>query len=149
MNLRTLALVLTLGAAFAAYAQATPERIAPDICVQVSSGLIGRLKSGLKPKARGRLGRPAAVKSRQLVTNGPHGFRKGVYFVSARVRGFGIATWAADARAFKSGLGFVAGVGPVARRVSNLGADIPPNRLKRWHLHEETHGYAASRRCGQ
>jgi hypothetical protein len=90
---------------------------------------------------------PAAGKSRQQVTNGPHGLSKGVYFVSARVRGFGIATWAADARAFKTGSGFVTGIGPVAQRVSFLGADIPLGKLRRWHLHEETHGYAASRRC--
>jgi len=118
-------------------------------CLKVSSGLVGSLKSGLKAKARGKLGVPRAVKSRARITSGPRGFLEGAYFVSARVRGFSVATWAVDPRAFRTGGGFIVGIGPVARRVSVFGVDIPLRTLRRWGLTESTHGYAASRRCVQ
>jgi hypothetical protein len=108
--------------------------------------LVAALSSGLKPGARGRLGTPYAVRSRSQIS-GPRGFAQGAYFVSAYVRGFGIATWAADARAYRTGGGFITGVGVVAPRVSYLGIDIPPSTLAAWGLTERTHGFAESRRC--
>jgi hypothetical protein len=88
------------------------------------------------------------VKSKATISF-PRGFRAGTYFVSAPVRGFGVATWAADASAFRTGGGFITGVGSTARRVSILGVDIPPATLAAWGLTEGTLGYAASRRCVQ
>jgi hypothetical protein len=142
-------LVSTTVATFTGSAHATPQRVEADTCLKVSSGLLSSLRSGLKRTARGKLGTPRAVKSRAQITSGPRGFAEGAYFVSARVRGFGIATWAADARAFRTGGGFITGIGPVARRVSVLGVDIPVSTLRGWGLTEATHGYAASRRCVQ
>ena len=46
-------------------------------CLKVSSGLVSSLKSGLKAKARGRLGTPRVVKSRgQLSTSPPEASRR-------------------------------------------------------------------------
>ena len=67
---------------------------------------------------------------RAQITNGPTGFAKGTYLVSAQVRGFGIATWAMDVDAFKTGGGFITDVGAVARRVSVAGIDIPASTLR-------------------
>lgn len=128
-------------------ARATDKHVGADTCLKVSSGLLTSLRSGLKPKARGKLGTARAVRSRDQITSGPRGFRAGAYIVSARVRGFGIATWAADARAFRTGGGFITVMGPLARRVSILGIDISVSTLRNWGLSETTHGYAASRRC--
>jgi hypothetical protein len=147
--LASAAVALIVAATVTSATLASRERIGSNACLKVSSGLLNSLKSGLKPKARGKLGTPRAVKSRAQITNGPRGFAAGAYFVSARVRGFGIATWAADARAFKTGGGFITGVGAVARRISYLGVDIPLSTLRAWGLSESTHGYTASRRCVQ
>lgn len=128
-------------------AQPAQQELGASRCVKVSSGLLSNLRSGLKAKARGKLSSPRGVKSRAQITSGPRGFAAGTYFVSAQVRGFGIATWAADAKAFRTGGGFITVVGPVARRVSILGVDLPPSSLQAWGLSENTDGYAASRRC--
>jgi hypothetical protein len=138
--------VAVLAAIFTSEAGTTPGA---DSCLKVPPAFVGALKSGLKAKARGKLGTPRAVKSRDSFTSGPRGLAAGVYFVSAQVRGFGIATWAADARAFKTGGGYIADVGPVARRVSVYAVDIPPSTLRSWGLSEQAHGYAQSRRCVQ
>jgi hypothetical protein len=138
----------TIGSTLAGDAKAIRERAEEGPCLSVPRPMVKALSSGLKPKARGKLGRARAVKSGDEVS-GPRGFAAGTYFVSAPVRGFGVATWAADASAFRTGGGFITGVGPVARRVSILGVDIPPSTLNDWGLTESTDGYAASRRCAQ
>ncbi len=137
-----------IGAALVSEAGATREDVEADPCLSVPRAMVGALSSGLKPKARGKLGKTKAVRSRAQIS-GPRGFAAGAYFVSAPVRGFGVATWAADARAFRTGGGFITGVGPVARRVSYLGVDLPPSALQAWGISERTHGYVASRRCAQ
>ena len=93
--------------------------------------MVGALRSGLKRAARGKLGRARAVRSSDRITF-PRSFAAGTYFVSAPIRGFGIATWAASAEAFRPGGGFITGVGPVARRVSILGTDLPASTLRAW-----------------
>ena len=127
-------------------ASAASEGSDTDRCLKVSSGLVATLKDGLKRVARGKLGPPRGVKSRGQFS-GPNSFANGVWFVSARVRGFGIATWAVDRDAFRTGGGFGTDVGPVARRVSALGISIPLNTLKSWGLTTGAEGYAASRSC--
>lgn len=93
------------------------------------------------------MGTPWAVRSRSHF-GGLRGIREGpVYFVSASVRGYGIATWAVDADAFRSGGGVVLGVGTVARRFSDAGVDIPVGTLKIWGLTPSAEGYTASRSC--
>jgi hypothetical protein len=141
-------LALEIGAAPAGGATATVERTAAGRCLSVPRPMVAALKSGLKAKAQGRLGTARAVRSRAHLTS-PRGFAAGTYFVSAPVRGFGVATWAADARAFRTGGGFITAVGPVARRVSVFGIDLPAITLRLWGLTESTDGYAASRRCVQ
>jgi len=142
----TVGVAVLAAAVLTSHARTTP---AADPCLKVPAAFVGALKSGLKAKARGKLGTPRAVKSRDSFTSGPRGLAAGVYFVSARVRGFGVATWAADARAFKTGGGYIADVGPVARRVSVYAVDLPPSTLRSWGLSEQAHGYAQSRRCVQ
>jgi hypothetical protein len=61
--------------------------------------------------------------------------------MSANVRGFGIATWAADRRAFRTGRGFITAVGVVAPRISYYSFGIPPSTLAAWGLTERTHGF--------
>jgi hypothetical protein len=151
--LRTATIVVLLALAMGSTAHSAGSRVtggheASAGCLAVPKPMIAALKSGLKAKARGRLGTPRAVKSTATISF-PRGFRAGTYFVSAPVRGFGVATWAADASAFRTGGGFITGVGPIARRVSVLGVDIPPATLTGWGLTSTTHGYAASRRCVQ
>ena len=137
-----------IGAAAARDAGATQERANAGPCLSVPAPMVAALAAGLKSKARGKLGRARAVRSSARITF-PRSFAAGTYFVSAPVRGFGIATWAASAEAFRTGGGFITGVGPVARRVSVLGIDLPASTLRTWGLTERTDGYAASRRCGQ
>ena len=140
---------LIIVGAIAGYAGASPaasERSDAGRCLKVSSGLVATLKDGLKRVARGKLGTPRGVKSRGQFS-GPNSFANGVWFVSARVRGFGIATWAVDRDAFRTGGGFGTGVGPVARRVSELGIYIPLSTLRGWGLVPYAEGYTASRFC--
>ena len=70
-----------------------------------------------------------------------------VYFVSARVRGYGIATWAVGGQAFVTGGGVILGVGQVARRVSTAGIDIPLATLEAWGLAPYAEGYDVSQNC--
>jgi hypothetical protein len=111
------------------------------------AAVVASLKDGLRASARGKLGTPRAVRSRGRF-GGLRDIREGpVYFVSARVRGFGIATWAVGASAFRTGGGVIIGVGPVARRVSLAGVDLPLSTLVAWGLTPAADGYAASRAC--
>jgi hypothetical protein len=145
--LAVLLIAFAIGAAATAEARATQARGSRSLhCITAPRPLVAAISSSLKPRARGRLGRAYAVRS-QAQISGPRGFARGAYFVSAYVRGFGIATWAADARAYRTGGGFITGVGVVARRISILGVDIPPSTLAAWGLTERTDGFAASRRC--
>ena len=148
LGLAPVIVALIVVGAIASYAGASPasERSATDRCLKVSSGLVATLKDGLKPRSRGKLGTPRGVKSRGQFS-GPNSFANGVWFVSARVRGFGIATWAVDRDALRTGGGFGTDVGPVARRVSELGIYIPLSTLKSWGLTTGAEGYAASRSC--
>lgn len=141
-------IVALITGALAGYAGAGSrlERTDSGRCLKVSKGLVSSLKGGLKRAARGKLGTPRGVKSRGEF-GGPNSFANGVYFVSARVRGFGIATWATDRDAFRTGGGFIVDVGPVARRVSVAGIDIPLSTLRGWGLTSAADGYAASRNC--
>jgi len=100
----------------------------------------------LKAKARGKLGKAKAVKSRAQFTF-PRGLSAGVYFVSAKISGFGTATWAVSTAAFKGRNGLLIGVGPIARRVSTLGIDLPLSTLSLWGLTKSTSGYHESRHC--
>ena len=151
MRIATLLLLLTLvvgSTADGAGSRPTGGEEAIKACLKVPKPMVAALKSGLKAKARGRLGTPRGVKSSARIFF-PRRFQAGTYFVSAPVRGFGVATWAADASAFRTGGGFITGVGPTARRVSVLGVDIPSATVAAWGLTEGKHGYAASRRCLQ
>ena len=90
-------------------AQAQPTRATTSSpCLKAPASLVGFLKSDLKSNARGKLGTPRAVKSRDQYTV-PRGLQAGVYYVSAPVRGFGVATWAVSASAFGSGGGLIIG----------------------------------------
>jgi hypothetical protein len=117
-------------------------------CQTVPRPALAALKGSLKGTAKGKLGKANAVRSRADFSGAPiRGLRKGVYFVSARVGGVGIATWAMTVDAFRTGGGLIYGVGSIARRFSDLGADVPTSTLKRFGLTEATEGYAASRSC--
>jgi hypothetical protein len=138
-------MAVTFGSAVAFGAEAAPQRAVA--CLKVPNGLLVSLKDGLRAKARGKVGTPKAVKSNSQFS-GPRDIREGpVYFVSAPVRGFGVATWAVGGQAFRNGGGIIIAVGPVARRVSTAGVDIPTSTLKAWGLTSAANGYAQSRAC--
>lgn len=142
-----LLIALAIGAAATGDARATQARGGRSLhCITAPKQLVAALSSGLKPRARGRLGGVYASRS-QAQLSGP--FAEGAYFMSSYVRGFGIATWAADTRAFRTGGGFITAVGVVAPRISYYGFGIPPTTLAAWGLTERTHGFADSRRCVQ
>ena len=112
---------LTVAASLALAVQATAApRGAEAKCLKVSAGLLANLKDSLKGKARGKMGTPKGVKSGGTFS-GPRDLQLGVYFVSARIAGYGIATWAVGREAFRTGGGIVIGIGPVARRASDAG----------------------------
>jgi hypothetical protein len=114
-------------------------------CLNVPSAALGSLRSSLEPGHR--IGRSAAVFAAGSVA-GPTDLAHGVYFVTADVRpNPGLATWAFGGRAFRTGRGIIVGVDPAARAVSDLGVDIPPDRLGEWGLTESAVGYRASRDC--
>lgn len=141
-----LALIGASVIAFASPGASAPRRDEAK-CLKVSSGLLSNLRDGLRDGARGKLGTPKAVKSRGSF-GGLRDIREGpVYFVSAKVRGYGIATWAVGGQAFKTGGGAIIAVGPVARRVSIHGVDIPPSTLEAWGLAPYADGYDESRAC--
>jgi hypothetical protein len=124
-----------------------PGGVSGGRCLKVPQPLVSSLKSGLKRAARGKFGVAAAVRSRGKF-GGLRDIREGpVYFVSARVRGFGIATWAVGGSAFKTGGGVILGVGPVARRISTFGVDIPTSTLAGWGLAPYAEGYDVSQTC--
>src|SRR5512132_4643367 len=142
--LGSLLIALAIGAAVVEDARATQARGSRSLhCSIAPKPLAAALSSGLKPRARGRLGGVYASRS-QAQLSGP--FAEGAYFMSAYVRGFGIATWAADTRAFRTGRGFITAVGVGAPRVSYYGFGIPPSTLAAWGLTERTHGFSDSRR---
>jgi len=117
-------------------------------CLTPHRPLLKALKASLTREARGRLGRVRAAKAHTKYTV-PRGLASGVYFVSADIRGFGVATWAASASEYKTGGGLLIAVDSVARVVSTAGTDIPRSTLSRWGLTPKTkdRGYAISRRC--
>jgi hypothetical protein len=140
-----LLVALAIGAVAPGDAGATQARGSRSLhCITAPKPLVAALSSGLKPRARGRLVTVYAIRS-QAQLSGP--FAEGAYFVSAYVRGFGIATWAADTRAFRTGRGFITAVGVVAPRISYYGFGIPPSTLAAWGLTERTHGFLDSRRA--
>jgi hypothetical protein len=114
-------------------------------CLNVPSGALRSLRASLEPGHQ--IARSAAVFAAGSVA-GPADLAHGVYFVTADVRpNPGLATWAFGGLAFRTGGGIIVGVDPAARCVSDLGADIPPDRLGEWGLTESAVGYRASRDC--
>jgi hypothetical protein len=70
-----------------------------------------------------------------------------VYFISANLAAKGIATWAVSTSFFRTGGGLAYAVGKTARKVSDLGADVPPSVLAGWGISTGTYGYRQSRAC--
>jgi hypothetical protein len=58
--------------------------------------------------------------------------RGGVYFISANLRGKGIATWAVSTSFYRTGGGLIYAVGKVARQVSDFGSGLPLSVLAGW-----------------
>jgi hypothetical protein len=140
--------LLTSGIAAAA-SQEHPTAVTSSAgrCLKLPKPMIWALKQGLTKKARRNLRRIAAVKSHQHFSGLSNGFKKGAYFVSAKVRHFGIATWIADQSAFKTGGGFIAAVNKTARRVSDFGSLFTPSTLASYGITKGADGYRQSRAC--
>jgi hypothetical protein len=118
-------------------------------CLKVPTATLGSIKSGLHASVRRKLRARAtrAVKARGDFSNAPRGFSHGAYFISANLRGNGIASWAVSTSFYRTGGGLIYAVGKVARRVSDFGSDLPPSVLARWGISTSTYGYAQSRSC--
>jgi hypothetical protein len=143
-----LALTVCVAAVVAAAASSAPAggTSSSAKCLRPPGAAVKTIRETLKAKARGKLGKARAVKSSARFTF-PRGLRAGVYFVSAKVAGSGVATWALSTSAYRTGGGLVVGVGPIARRVSTAGIDLSRATLAAWGLTEHTAGYAESRAC--
>jgi hypothetical protein len=70
-------------------------------------------------------------------------------FLSAKVAGLGVATWAVTADAYRGGSGVIFGAEPVSRRVSTYGVDVSPSVLKGWGISPGADGFAQSRTCAK
>jgi hypothetical protein len=143
------AMSATLAAA-AAGAWTAPARPASAArCLQVPPATLSSIRSGLHASVRRKLRARAtrAVKARGDFSNAPRGFSHGVYFISANLRASGTASWAVSTSFLRTGGGLAYAVGKVARRVSDLGADVPPSLLAGWGISTRTYGYAQSRAC--
>ena len=117
-------------------------------CRAVPAWTLASIKSGVRASVRPKLRSARAVKARRGdFSNAPRGFSHGVYFISANLRGKGIASWAVSTSFFRTGGGLAFAVGNVARRVSTLGVDVPTSLLARWGISTKTYGYAQSRAC--
>jgi hypothetical protein len=103
----------------------------------------------VKARYRGKLGAFRAVQSHGKFAPFPRSLQKGVYFVSAKVMGLGVATWAVSADAYRGGSGVIYGAEPVSRRISILGVDMSPAVLKGWGISPATDGFAQSRTCAK
>jgi hypothetical protein len=114
-------------------------------CIKVPAVARRSLQSSLRPGHR--LGNMAGAWAAGPAS-GPSDITGQVYFVSAEVRPSpGVATWAFGRRAFRTGTGMIIGVDAAARSVSDLGADIPRERLAEWGLTQSVDGFRASREC--
>jgi len=116
-------------------------------CIAVTRALSTQLRHGVKPSLRARLGTMHAVKSRAQLRNAPASFGKRATFVSVRVRGRGVATWAVNDQAFRTGGGFILPVGQLARSIAVFGAALSPAIVTSWGIGARTDGYAQSRAC--
>jgi hypothetical protein len=116
-------------------------------CLRVSAPVLRNLRSGLRASVRPKLRGARAVKARGDFSAAPRGFSHGVYFVSANLRGRGIATWAVSTSVLHNAGGLIYAVGKLARRISIYGADVPPSVLAGWGISTRTYGYTQSRGC--
>jgi hypothetical protein len=117
--------------------------------LRVGSAALKNIKAGLHASVRPKLrsARTRAVKAKGDFSDAPRGFSQGVYFISANLAGKGVATWAVSTSFFRTGGGLAFAVGTLARRVSDLGADVPSSVLAGWGISTRTYGYAQSRAC--
>jgi hypothetical protein len=133
---------------FPVHATAMPRAAAGGRCLQVPPAFVESLKIGVN-YSDNLSTHVAAVQSRgkfgglNAVRDGP------VFFVSARIRGYGMATWAAAATAFRTGVGVIIPVGANARRASTFGFEIPTSTLKAWGLTPHAEGFDLSRACAR
>lgn len=116
-------------------------------CLLVRAPALKAIRSGLRANERAKLGTVRAVKAKGDFSHAPSGFSQGVYFISAKLRGKGIASWAVSTSFLRSGGGLAFAVGKVARRYSTLGVGVPVSILARWGISTGTYEYAESRAC--
>jgi hypothetical protein len=117
------------------------------VCLQVKPAVLKSIKSGVHAAVRPKVRSARAAKASGDFSNAPRGFSKGVYFISANLRGKGIATWAVSTSFYRTGGGLIYAANSIARKVSDFGSDIPPSVLARWGITPQTSGYAKSRSC--
>jgi hypothetical protein len=137
----TTAVIAGVGTASADAASASAR------CLPVRAQVLKSIRSGVHASVRPKLRSARAVKARGDFSNAPRGFSHGVYFISANLRGKGIATWAVSTSFYRTGGGLIYAVGKVARRVSDFGSELPPTVLARWGISTRTYGYSQSRVC--
>jgi hypothetical protein len=126
---------------------AQPTALAASRCVTPGKAFLVNFKPGVKAKYRAKLRLLRAVKSRGKFGPFPRSLQKGVYFVSSRVPGVGVATWAVSADAYGGGSGVIYSAEPIARKISTYGIDVSPSILKGWGISSGSDGFAASRAC--
>jgi hypothetical protein len=116
-------------------------------CVTPGASLTKALRKGMTDPSGPALVRIRAVLSPGTFPSAPAGMRRNVYFVSARVTGKGVATWAVSSPAFKSGSGFILSVDPLARAVSRFGSALSREVITAWGFNARARGYEQSRKC--
>ena len=141
------ALAATVGAVVIAAAGTASVRTPSAQCLQVRPAALMSIRSGLHRAARPKLRSARAVKAKGDFSHAPRGYAHGVYFVSAKLRGTGVATWAVSTSFMTNGCGLIYAVSRTARAVSEFGADVPLSVMARWGISSRTHGFAESRSC--
>jgi hypothetical protein len=141
-------LVFALLAATLAFPLAgSTAAISAGRCLAPGDAFVSSFKPGVKAAYRSKLGKLGAVRSEGQFGPFPRSLQKGVFFVSARVRGVGTATWAVSADAYATGGGLIFGAEPVSRKVSIHGVDVPLSTLRGWGIAPYANGFTESRAC--
>lgn len=110
-------------------------------CIQASAEVRSTIASSLA--ATRAITSIAVVKSEEEIDDKP--FEGDVYIIAADITPSpGVSVWAADESVIKSGGGFIIGLDPAARAVSELGAAMPISAVG---LNTNFEGVDAARKC--
>jgi hypothetical protein len=119
--------------------------VSSSVCPRAPRRLAAALRHGIRHGDW--LQRLFAIRSRASFSGRAAEVRAGVYFVSGDIRA-AVATWAVNAKAWRTGRGLIVAVDAEARAVSPRRWHVRPRRLEhRFGVSRRTDGYARARGC--